>query len=67
MSPAALRLGRPVLCSCNLPQDAGLLQAVAERRLLRELDDMARNGVGSSGDGAGGGLQQVVAAANATT
>ncbi|GIL63367.1 hypothetical protein Vafri_17435 [Volvox africanus] len=36
----ALKLGKPVVCSCNLPQNAPLLQAVAERRLMQELQAM---------------------------
>ncbi|GLC42174.1 hypothetical protein PLESTB_000638600 [Pleodorina starrii] len=40
----ALKLGRPVVCSCNMPQNAPLLQAVAERRLLQELQAMDAEG-----------------------
>ncbi|GIL75529.1 hypothetical protein Vretifemale_5306, partial [Volvox reticuliferus] len=36
----ALKLGKSVVCSCNLPQNAPLLQAVAERRLMQELQAM---------------------------
>lgn len=31
------RTGRPVLCSCTLPTNNPMLQAVAERRLIQEL------------------------------
>lgn len=36
----ALRLKKPVLCSCNLPANSPILQAIAERRLLQELLSM---------------------------
>jgi len=36
----AMRLKRPVLCSWNIPASEPLLQAIAEKRLLRELKDM---------------------------
>ncbi|KAI8474400.1 MAG: hypothetical protein J3K34DRAFT_130669 [Monoraphidium minutum] len=51
----AMRLKRPVLCSCNLPADNPLLQVVAERRLLKEL----------LGGGGGDGVAPVEAAAAA--
>ena len=39
-----------MLCCCNVPADAALLQVVAERRLLREL-----LGTGTGGGNTGGG------------
>eukprot|EP00879_Flechtneria_rotunda_P005832 GHRR01006136.1.p1 GENE.GHRR01006136.1~~GHRR01006136.1.p1 ORF type:complete len:167 (+),score=39.80 GHRR01006136.1:155-655(+) len=32
------RVGRPVVCSCNLPANGDMLQVIAERRLCKELD-----------------------------
>eukprot|EP00195_Chlamydomonas_chlamydogama_P006140 CAMPEP_0202890320 /NCGR_PEP_ID=MMETSP1392-20130828/772_1 /ASSEMBLY_ACC=CAM_ASM_000868 /TAXON_ID=225041 /ORGANISM="Chlamydomonas chlamydogama, Strain SAG 11-48b" /LENGTH=158 /DNA_ID=CAMNT_0049573869 /DNA_START=48 /DNA_END=523 /DNA_ORIENTATION=+ len=40
----AIKLKRPVLCSCNLPTGVPLLQAIAERRLVQELTAMASAG-----------------------
>lgn len=37
----ALRVRKPVLCSCQIPQAAPMLQAFAERRLFQELETMA--------------------------
>ncbi|KAF5835809.1 hypothetical protein DUNSADRAFT_6843 [Dunaliella salina] len=36
----AMRLKRPVLCSWNIPASEPLLQAIAEKRLLKELKEM---------------------------
>eukprot|EP00878_Enallax_costatus_P007930 GHUV01008295.1.p1 GENE.GHUV01008295.1~~GHUV01008295.1.p1 ORF type:complete len:162 (+),score=52.51 GHUV01008295.1:149-634(+) len=44
----ALRTGRPVICSCNLPPNADMLQVVAERRLCQELDSMGLTSSSSS-------------------
>lgn len=66
---AALKAGKPVLCSCNLPGGTPLLQAVAERRLIRELADMGlpAGGAAAAGGGAtgaaGAGLERTPAPA----
>ncbi|KAG1671134.1 hypothetical protein FOA52_005386 [Chlamydomonas sp. UWO 241] len=40
----ALKAKKPVLVSCNLPSNTPMLQAIAERRLLQELAEMAGGG-----------------------
>ncbi|KAG2426573.1 hypothetical protein HXX76_012891 [Chlamydomonas incerta] len=50
----AMKLGKPVICSCNMPPNAPLLQAVAERRLIQELQLMEQEAQGATGQPAGG-------------
>lgn len=40
----AKRVGRPVICSCNLPQNSDTLQVLAERRLIQELKTLGLAG-----------------------
>ncbi|PNW83898.1 hypothetical protein CHLRE_04g216300v5 [Chlamydomonas reinhardtii] len=50
----AIKLGKPVVCSCNMPPNSPLLQAVAERRLLQELQLMEQEAQGAAGQATGG-------------
>ncbi|GBF89530.1 hypothetical protein Rsub_02248 [Raphidocelis subcapitata] len=61
-SRLAMRLKRPVLCSCNIPPSADVLQVAAERRLLREL-----LGTPATAAGGGGGSGAAAAAAAAVS
>ncbi|WIA36886.1 hypothetical protein OEZ86_008134 [Tetradesmus obliquus] len=60
----ARRVGRPVVCSCNMPANAEVLQVFAERRLCQELESMGLT-AGSSSKAAGAAAAGAVEAAAA--